>query len=121
MDEHDWSDERMVGLVRASLTHPSFDYRGLVQEVALVGRDVRVVLHRLRDDDRPHGVRYSLERLPVGPCTGEVCEAPDAWAREIAWDLDEVIATREIEGGDRRIEADGVVLVRWWNSDSWSR
>ena len=121
MAEHDWRVERLVEMVREHLAHPSFDHRHVVQEVALVDGDVRVVLRRLRDDDRPHGVRYSLERLPVGPCTGEVCDTPDQWAIEVVWDLDEAIGTREIETGDRRVEPDGVVLVRWWNTDSWSR
>ena len=111
----------MVELVRNHLALDYFGYRDLVQDVALVDGDVRVVLRRLRDDDRPHAVRYSLRRLPVGPCTGEVCDTPDQWAIEIAWDLEEVIATREIETGDRRVEPDGVVLVRWWKHDSWSR
>lgn len=121
MDEHDWASGRMVELVRDVLDRPLRDYRDLVQEVAAVDGDIRVVLHRLRDDDRPHAVRYSLDRLPVGPCTGEVCDTPEQWAIEIAWDLDEAIGTREIERGDRRVEPDGVVLVRWWNNDSWSR
>lgn len=121
MDEDDWRSERMVELVREHLALATFDYRDMVRGVALVDGDARVVLHRLRDDDRPHAVRYSLQRLPVGPWTGEVCETPDQWAVEVAGDLTEVIATREIEQGERRVEPDGVVLVRWWANDSWSR
>ncbi|GAA1475776.1 hypothetical protein GCM10009623_02220 [Nocardioides aestuarii] len=120
MDEHDWGSARMVELVREHLALPFFDARDLVQEVALVDGDVRVVLRRLRDDDRPHAVRYSLQRLPAGPWTGEVCETPEQWAVEVSGDLTEVIATREIEQGERRVEADGVLLVRWWSGDNWS-
>ena len=121
MTSGEWQDESLVELVRQHLSSPTFEYAGRVREVAVVDGDLRIVLDRIGSDDRPHAVRYSLERLPLGPWTGCDCDTPEEWAAEVRGDLMEVLDTREIESGARRVEADGVIGVRWWRGDSWSR
>lgn len=116
-----WTAGEVLQAVRRHLSTPCFEYRDLISEVGIDGDDIRVVLRKVGTDHRPHGIRYSLSRLPLGPWTGEECESVDQWAIEIAGDLDEVIGTREIETADRRTEPDGVVLLRWWKAENWSR
>jgi len=118
-----WTHEEVLQAVRRQLATPIFSYRRLVERVDLLDDDVRVVLKHVRADDRLYGIRFSLSNAPYGPSTGEVCESVGDWAIEVAIALDEVIGTGEIDDAESRSEtdADGVVLLRWWSGDSWSR
>lgn len=115
----DWTPQAVVESVRRHLGEGVFELPVVVDRVDLVGPDVLVVLSGLHTDVL-HGVRFSLDRVPVGPLTGEVCDSVDEWGAEVAIALDEAIGTREIERAERRTEPDGVVLLRWWPGDSWS-
>jgi hypothetical protein len=117
--DRDWTPQAVVESVRRHLARARFELPVLVDRVDLVDGDVRVVLSGLRAD-LLHGVRFSLARVPVGPLTGEPCTSVDEWGVEVALALDEAIGTREIERAERRVEPDGVVLLRWWPGGSWS-
>ena len=117
----DWDPEQVAAAVRRHLSTATFERRIRFERVELVGQDLQVVLGAAGDDDRLRAIRYSLALLPVGPWTGVVCASIDEWATEIAGDLDEVTSTRELDGAERRIEPDGLVLLRWWKGDDWSR
>lgn len=67
------------------------------------------------------GVYYSLDSLPIGPMTGEVCDSAELWAAEIGWDLDELIRTGCLERAERIPGPDDVVLLRWWAGESIER
>lgn len=117
----EWTPQEIVEVVRRHLASQNFDHRELIDRVDIVNHEIQVVLRRVGVRHGPHAIRYSLARLPVGPCTGEVCDSVDQWAIEVAWDLDEVIGTRAIEAAEQRTEPDGLVLLRWWQGEGWSR
>ncbi len=120
MDSH-WTPCEVVDTVRRHLSSGAFDHKHLIDRVDLADEDVLVVLRGVLDDDRRYGVRFSLASVPYGPSTGEVCESVEGWAREVGWVLDEAIGTREVDHAEHLVGPDGVVLLRWWPGDRWSR
>lgn len=119
--DSDWRPCEVLDTVRRHLSSGAFDHKHLIDRVDLVDRDVLVVLRGVLNDDRCYGVRFSLASMPYGPNTGGVCESVERWAREVGWDLDEAIGTREVDHAARRVGPYGVVLLRWWPGDRWSR
>jgi hypothetical protein len=51
-----------------------------------------------------------------------VCQSVREWGVEVAIALDEVIGTGEMDDAEVRREPDpdGIVLLRWWQGESWS-
>jgi hypothetical protein len=117
-----WSQLQVVQEVRRQLGSPFFSHRQLVERVDLIDDDVRVVLRHVRADDRLYEIRFSLSNAPYGASTGEVCQSVQEWGVEVAVALDEVIGTRDIDDAEVRSETDpdGIVLLRWWQGESWS-
>jgi hypothetical protein len=79
-------------------------------------QDKILVILGLPDAPGRFGVYYSLESLPEGPNTGEVCATPEEWAVEVALDLDEFAL-----GASRVPGPGGVTLLRWWSGSSLAR
>jgi hypothetical protein len=84
-------------------------------EVRLDGDRILVIVG-LPETPGRFGVYYSLDCLPHGPNTGEVCDTPEDWAVEVAMDLDEFAC-----GADRIPGPGGVMLLRWWSVDTLTR
>lgn len=59
------------------------------------------------------GMRFRPSEAPVGPCTGELCEAPTQWANEVGWVLMEELETGLAQRAPRCVTADGVVELRY--------
>ncbi|GAA5115911.1 hypothetical protein GCM10023339_23750 [Alloalcanivorax gelatiniphagus] len=88
------------------------DYRPV--DVTTDGRDLVVVLSH-HGHSESFAVRFSLDRMPEGPQTGEVCESLVEWAQEVDWVVDEELSTGLVQTAERIVADDGVVLLRWRN------
>lgn len=83
-------------------------------EVKTDGSNLMVVFH-YGSLPELFAVRFSLDLMPDGPQTGEVCESLDEWAEEVGWVLDEELNTCMVETAERAVADDGVVILRWRN------
>ena len=83
-------------------------------EVTVAGDDLVVKFH-YDGYAELFAVRFSLDRMPEGPCTGDVCQTVEDWAEEIDWTLDEELGTRMVQTAERTVADDGVVTLRWRN------
>jgi hypothetical protein len=115
----DWTAQAMLGAVRTTLgarrwdPHLSFEAADPDGDLILV-----VVTHQGPRETERLGVCYSLADLSAGPNTGLDCASPNDWAIEVATDLEEFVA---YETNERLPGPDGLVMVRWWPTDSLSR
>jgi hypothetical protein len=114
-----WTPQAVLESVRRHLATWRFERPLRIDRVDLVDGDVLVVFGGLQADVL-NGVRFSLAHVPVGALTGTVRNSVDEWASEVAIALDEASSTREMDSAERRVEPDGVVLLRWWRVDSWT-
>jgi hypothetical protein len=105
----EWTRDEVLAAVRASL--PGRVDSGWTFERADLNGDQVLVLFRV--GAQRFGVHYSLEELPHGPNTGEVCETPREWAQEIGWDMDEQVLTGGLLRAERSAGSDGVILLSW--------
>ncbi len=120
-----WSREEMLSAVDSMILErhdPRTWHPSVIIERAELEDHRMLVLFRLRGQTKPsYGVYYSLTSLPYGPMTGEVRDTPMQWAGEIGIDLDELVDGGGWDGVERLPGPDGVVLLRWWNTESIER
>jgi hypothetical protein len=77
-------------------------------EVTTDGSDL-VVAFRYEGHSELFAVRFSLDRMPEGPQTGELCESLEDWAQEVDWGLDEELNTCMVQTAERTVTEDGLV------------
>lgn len=112
-----WSAEDVAAAVRLRFARTNYHARVVAYrpvEVTTVGSDLVVVL-RYEGYSELLAVRFSLDRMPEGPQTGEVCDALDDWAEEVDWVLDEELNTGMVQTAERTVMEDGLVFLRWRN------
>jgi hypothetical protein len=83
-------------------------------KVTTDGSDL-VVVFRYAGRSEVFAVRFSLDLMPEGPQTGELCESLEDWAQEVDWVLDEELDTGLVQTAERTVADDGVVVLRWRN------
>lgn len=112
-----WQPDDVAATVRALFERVDWDRRGVyrTQEVAVNGSDLLVTFH-YEGFPELFGVRFSLDNLPEGPCTGGVCDSVEEWAEEVDWTLDEELNTRMVQTAERTVVDDGLVMLRWRNA-----
>lgn len=110
-----WSADDAAAAVRSRFERTSWQARVVAYrpvEVATDGSDL-VIVFRYQRYAELFAVRFSLDRMPEGPQTGEVCASLDDWAEEVDWVLDEELNTCMVETAERTVTDDGLVLLRW--------
>jgi hypothetical protein len=112
-----WQPDDVCAAVRSRFDWVNWDSRGAYrpQKVAVDGGDL-LVTFRYEGYTELFGVRFSLDNMPQGPCTGDVCESLDDWAEEVDWTLDEELNTRMVQTAKRSVSAEGLVMLRWRNA-----
>lgn len=84
------------------------------EEVTTEGSNL-VVSFRYEGYPELFAVRFSLDSMPKGPQTGEVCESQDDWAEEVDWVLDEELNTCMVQTAERTMTEHGLIILRWRN------
>lgn len=112
-----WPADDAASVVHSRFDRTNWEARGVAYRPVEVIADGSDLVVRFRYERHPElfAVRFSLDPMPEGPHTGEVCESLDDWAREVDWVLDEELNTRTVETADRTVTDDGVVALRWRN------
>ena len=77
-------------------------------QAVLDGSDL-LVRFRWPGEPRPLCVRFPLSEVPDGPSTGEPCETPAEWAKEVGWVLMEELGTGLVRRGRRSVTRRGWV------------
>ena len=113
-----WSADDAVAVLRSHFERVNWEQRFFPPyrpvEVTVAGDDLVVKFH-YDGYAELFAVRFSLDRMPEGPCTGDVCQTVEDWAEEIDWTLDEELGTRMVQTAERTVADDGVVTLRWRN------
>ena len=112
-----WPADDVATAVRSRFEQTNWQARVVAYrpvEFTTEGSDL-VVRFRYQGHPELFAVRFSLDHMPQGPQTGEVCESLDEWAQEVDWVLDEELNTRMVETAERTVADDGEVTLRWRN------
>jgi hypothetical protein len=115
-----WQADDAVAAVRSLFETVNWELETLKElrapyrpvEVTRVGDELVVQFH-YRGYTELFAVRFSLDRMPEGPCTGEVCQTVEQWAQEIDLTMDEEIGTQMVQTAERTVADDGVVTLLW--------
>lgn len=116
MDFH-WPADAAAAVVRSRFEKVNWQARVVAYrpvEVAVDGSDLVVVL-RYEGYSELFAVRFSLDRMPEGPQTGEVCDSLDDWAEEVDWVLDEELNTCMVQTAERTVTEDRLAFLQWRN------
>jgi len=113
-----WPADDVAAVVRSRWEGVNWQARVVAYrpvEVTTDGSDLVVVL-RYEGYPELFAVRFSLDLMPEGPQTGEVCDSLDDWAEEVDWVLDEELNTCMVQTAERTVTEDGLVFLRWRNA-----
>lgn len=113
---HFWHPDEAVAAVRSQFERADWARRPPYRpvEVTVAGAEL-VVRFRYEGHIELFAVRFSLDHMPQGPCTGELCQTVEEWAQEVDWTLDEELGTRMVQTAERMVDHDGVVTLLWGN------
>ena len=117
-----WPADDAAAVVRSRFERTNWQARVVAYrpvEVIADGSDL-IVVFRYEGCAELFAVRFSLDRMPEGPQTGEVCESLDDWAEEVDWTLDEELNTCMVQTAERTVTDDGLVVLKWRNGSGIS-
>jgi hypothetical protein len=111
-----WTPEQLLEAVqqrvqRVRLGPPSDDDR-IPMQAEQDGGEL-LVTFRWPGEPQRLGLRFWTSEAPVGPSTGEICDSPDEWAKEVGWVLMEELDTGLVHRGRRPPTEQGVVELHY--------